>query len=352
MKSIYLRGDIGFEIKADLIAQQIQLDSKEKLRVFVNSRGGYVTEAFDIYNLFNSYQGEVEFVISGMAASAASYILMAGDKISGYKNSIFMAHKAWGPAIGDSDELRKEADLMQAMDNVAAEAYAKKIKKPKSEILADMKKEIWLIGWEALTDAGIIGDILDDESSTEIPESEKSLLFMDPQLSEKSESDKRQFAMLQVAQVQNRMSADKDKRRLAGSNIMSFLVNKIETGEQMATEPKPPESGAGAQPANPGAAHVTDSEKIRNEERERICLILQKSDVKLGEVEIKALNEGWDVGKYALAVLDHQKHMREGTGKNIFGALGAKQTPGQQDPTGVDDFNSKLASAILGKEGK
>jgi ATP-dependent protease ClpP protease subunit len=67
MKSIYLNGDVGWEITADKILSQIDIKSKEKLRVFVNSPGGSVFEAFTIYNIFKSYQGEIEFVIIGYA---------------------------------------------------------------------------------------------------------------------------------------------------------------------------------------------------------------------------------------------------------------------------------------------
>ena len=63
-----------------------------------------------------------------MAASAMSYIIMSGDKISAFKNSIFMAHRAQAIGIGDADEIQRAADIATAMDNVLSEAYSKKMK--------------------------------------------------------------------------------------------------------------------------------------------------------------------------------------------------------------------------------
>ena len=47
------------------------------------------------------------------------------------------------------------------------------MKKPKEEILAEMKNEIWLIGWEALTNAGIIDNVIDSADEINIPDEEK-----------------------------------------------------------------------------------------------------------------------------------------------------------------------------------
>ena len=161
MKTMYLSGIVGLDITADDIRAQMNGASKEKWQIIVNSPGGFVIDAFEIFNIFSTYNGEIEFVINGMAASAMSYIIMSGDKISAFKNSIFMAHRAQAIGIGDADEIQREADIARAMDNVLSEAYSKKMKKPKEEILSEMKNEIWLIGWEALTNAGIIDNVID-----------------------------------------------------------------------------------------------------------------------------------------------------------------------------------------------
>ena len=136
MKTMYLSGIVGYEITADNIRSQINEGSQEKLQVIVNSPGGFVIDAFEIYNIFSSYKGEVEFVINGMAASAMSYIIMSGDTISAFKNSIFMAHRAQAIGIGDADEIQREADIARAMDNVLAEAYSTRMQKSKEEILS------------------------------------------------------------------------------------------------------------------------------------------------------------------------------------------------------------------------
>lgn len=218
MKSLYLSGIVGYEITADYIRSQISEGSKEKLQVIVNSPGGFVIDAFEIYNIFSSYKGEVEFVINGMAASAMSYIIMSGDKISAFKNSIFMAHKAQAMAIGDSDDMQREADITKAMDNILAESYVKRMKKPKEEILQNMKNEIWHIGWEALTEAGIIDNVIDSPDEIEIPDEEtkQQIVFAD-------EAMKPESAKLKIIECANRMARDIDRVKTNSMKAAALL---------------------------------------------------------------------------------------------------------------------------------
>ena len=122
MKTISLTGTIGIDITAENLKEKIDINSKEKLQVVVNSWGGFVVDAFAMYNIFYDYAGEVEFVLNGAAASAMSYLIMSGAKISAYKNSIFMGHRVQTFAIGDADILKTEAQIAEAMDNVIAES--------------------------------------------------------------------------------------------------------------------------------------------------------------------------------------------------------------------------------------
>ncbi len=374
MKTMYLSGIVGYEITADNIRSQINEGSKEKLQVIVNSPGGFIIDAFEIYNIFSSYKGEVEFIINGMAASAMSYIIMSGDKISAFKNSIFMAHRAQSIGIGDADEIQREADIARAMDNVLSEAYSKKMKKPKEEILAEMKNEIWLIGWEYLTNAGIIDNVIDSADEIDIPDEEKKqeIMFTDSELAKYGELEKKKKAQLKILECQNRMSRDVERisrnKNKAAALLKTDLTpvgkpveNNI-TEEQMNLQEflkSNPEAEAEFNKALQSAEQKgIDSVQAKfANDRKRIANILELSGIKLPDSTIEAIENNIDEGEFAKQELMRQRELRAEKKESAFAniRIDSAQTPGAQAPNvvaQVDDFDEKLNKAFENKGGK
>jgi len=358
MKSLYLSGIVGYEITADNIRAQLSESSKEKLQVIVNSPGGFVIDAFEIYNIFSAYKGEVEFVINGMAASAMSYIIMSGDKISAFKNSIFMAHKVQNIVMGDSDEMQKEAEIAKAMDNILAESYVKRMKKPKEEILANMKNEIWHIGWEALTEAGIIDNVIDSPDEIQIPDEEikQQIISIDEEMDKCGEPEKKKKAEMQILSCINRMSRDVDRAYANKVKAAALLKPESNPEKTPAKDIIKTEEKMNLQDflkANPEAEAEYKSDLLSAEakgkaeavalDRTRIVNILELAGAKLSETAIKALGEGMDDKDYAVEELKRQKDIRAAVDKNIFASLtGDNQTPGAQSPQDVPSGETNL----------
>jgi len=234
MKTIYLKGDVGWEITGESILEKIDINSKENLRVIVNSPGGSIIEAFGIYNIFKSYKGQVEFVIMPYAASAMSYIIMAGDKITSFKNPVFMTHRAQSFAFGDYDEMVTMANIMQGMENVIIEAYQTRIKKTKEEILEDMKKEWWLIGWEALLENNIIDDVIESIADLKIEGDQKEEIEKD--ISELSESNYSDIAKIRFEKSKLRLKKDIEKNQNSCQKIVAKLdISGIESQKEQKT---------------------------------------------------------------------------------------------------------------------
>ena len=363
MKTMYLSGIVGYEITADNIRSQINEGSKEKLQVIVNSPGGFIIDAFEIYNIFSSYKGEVEFVINGMAASAMSYIIMSGDKISAFKNSIFMAHRAQAIGIGDADEIQREADIARAMDNVLAEAYSTRMKKPKEEILSEMKNEIWLIGWEYLTNAGIIDNVIDSADEINIPDEDKKqeIMFIDSELAKCGEPEKKKKAQLKILECQNRMSRDVERiarnKNKAAALLKTDLTPVGKPVENNKTEEKMnlqeflksnPEAEAEFNKALQSAEQKgIDSiqAKFAND-RKRIANILELSGIKLPDSTIEAIENNIDEGEFAKQELMRQRELRAEKKESAFAniRIDSPQTPGAQAPkvvAQVDEFDAE-----------
>jgi len=140
------------------LVQQITAIKTPVIRLRIHSPGGDVFEAAAIFNALKRHEARVEVHIDGLAASAASYIALAGDVVRMAKNAFFMIHNPWSFAVGDAEELRKAADITDKIGESMAETYAENSAKTLDEIKALMADETWFNAQEAL-DAGFIDEI-------------------------------------------------------------------------------------------------------------------------------------------------------------------------------------------------
>ena len=132
--------------------------SAAEVVVAINSPGGDVFDAFAIYNALRRYAGRVTARIDGVAASAASLVAMAGDRIVMPENAMLMIHNPWTVALGTASDLRATADSMdKARDGILA-AYRNKSGKTDEELTAMLDAETWMTAAEA-KEAGFADEI-------------------------------------------------------------------------------------------------------------------------------------------------------------------------------------------------
>lgn len=149
---IYVFDEIGYW---GVTAKDFARDLKEvkpngSIDLHINSPGGSVTDGIAIFNLLKNHSATVNVVIDGLAASMASVIAMAGDTITMPENALMMIHNPWGGAMGDAEELRKTADVLDKMKSALISAYVNKTGKDTAEISALMDSETWMTGAEAV----------------------------------------------------------------------------------------------------------------------------------------------------------------------------------------------------------
>ena len=159
MKIINLEGDVGFEITADGLRSQLPKDGKEDVMLDIYSFGGSVFEGIALYNVIKDYPGNITARIGSIGASAASFFPLSANKVTARSNSTMMIHKGWMLAVGNADDMSKSAEILNGLDSLIAGIYSKKTGKDKEQILKDMSDETWLIGWEAITDYGLVDEI-------------------------------------------------------------------------------------------------------------------------------------------------------------------------------------------------
>lgn len=158
MKIIQIDGVIGWDVNGRDIRRQLQAAGGQAVRVEINSPGGFVIDGLEIFNRLRAYSGPVHTHIMSLAASMASYIALAGDKISAEDNAIYMIHNVWGFGIGDHRDLRAEADILEGLTGLLSKAYEDRTGKSNEEIRGLMDAETFLFGEEML-DAGFVDEI-------------------------------------------------------------------------------------------------------------------------------------------------------------------------------------------------
>lgn len=147
---IFIYDEIGYwGVEAKDFIRDLASVSAPKVKVRINSPGGSVFDGLAIYNAIASYPGEIECHVDGLAASAASFIALAGDKVVMAENSMLMIHNAWGVAIGNKADMRQIADVLEKIDAQLNGMYVAKTGKDAAEIQQMLDDETWLTAAEA-----------------------------------------------------------------------------------------------------------------------------------------------------------------------------------------------------------
>lgn len=116
----------------------------------INSPGGDVFGARAIETALREHKARVVVHIDGLAASAATFIAMAGDEIVIADGAMFMIHKAWTYAYGNADDLSKTVELLDKIDATLVDTYAKRTGQVDSRIAEWMAAETWFTAEEAV----------------------------------------------------------------------------------------------------------------------------------------------------------------------------------------------------------
>ena len=114
------------------------------ITVYINSYGGDCVAAAQIYNMLTNYNGKVTIKIDGIAASAASVIAMAGDKVLMSPVSVIMIHNPLTMVCGDHKEMEKAIDMLAEVKESIINAYEYKTGLSRAKLSHLMESETWM----------------------------------------------------------------------------------------------------------------------------------------------------------------------------------------------------------------
>lgn len=163
-RTLYLSGEIsdetwyGDEVTPEIFKGELN-SGKGNITLWINSPGGDVFAAAQIYNLLMDYPYDVTVKIDALAASAASVIAMAGTRVCMSPVAMLMIHNPMTIAIGDSEEMQKAIDMLSEVKESIMNAYEIKSGLSRNKISKLMDAETWMNAKEAKK-LGFADDIL------------------------------------------------------------------------------------------------------------------------------------------------------------------------------------------------
>ena len=275
MQTIHIFGEIGTEVTADFIRQELELFKDQPVLVRINSEGGSVYDGIAIYELLRAHPSHVTVEITGWALSIASVIAMGGRKVIIAPAGLMMVHNPWSTTSGNATDLRRTADKLDLVRDTLITAY-RRAGQTEDKLRAWLDAETWFDAEQAKA-AGLVDEIADD-SYDERPSNARACAFSIP---------------------------DKYKMRRPA------LANLHLPPQSRHTVTRAPESAPLASAATPAAAG-----SIRNEvETNRI--------IDMFEREIRrAPDNSAEMGKLMIQCLSNKKMTSAEAGERILNKLG------------------------------
>ena len=160
----------GEGVTAKRIAAALRsIGAERDVVVNINSPGGDYFEGMAIYNLLREHKGEVTVRVLGIAASAASIIAMAGDRVEVPRAGFLMIHNTWAIVIGNRHDMREFADTLESFDKAAQAVYAARTGMDAKAIGKLMDADTFISGEDAVAkgfaDALLASDQVEEKGS-------------------------------------------------------------------------------------------------------------------------------------------------------------------------------------------
>jgi ATP-dependent Clp endopeptidase proteolytic subunit ClpP len=151
----------GGGVTAKSFQKELSGIKASQIDLHINSPGGVVFDGVTIYNLIKQHPATVTTYIDGLAASIASVIALAGDKVIMAANALYMVHNPTGLAMGTANDMRSLADVLDKIAGTMVGTYVSKTGKEEADIRAMLDAETWMTADEAL-EAGFIDEISEE----------------------------------------------------------------------------------------------------------------------------------------------------------------------------------------------
>ena len=240
----------GDEITPQMFRDELYAEEGD-ITLWVNSPGGNVFAAAEIYTMLRDYPGKVTVRIASIAASAASVVAMAGNVVQMSPTALIMIHDPSTIAMGNAKDMEKAITTLNEVKESIINAYAFKTGLTRNRISKLMSDETWLNAKKAV-ELGFADEIL-FENKPRTDEEPEEPVEEDPDKEEGADEGKEGGEEEKKKPFQLGNAMWQFSSRLMGETIL----NRI--GAECKPEGEEPEPEAGAPAPKPAEAGVTDS---------------------------------------------------------------------------------------------
>ena len=194
-RTLFLNGEIsdetwyGDEVTPQLFKDEL-LNGKGDVTVWINSPGGDVFAAAQIYNMLKDYSGNITVKIDSIAASAASVIAMAGNRVCMSPVAMMMIHNPATVAMGDTKEMEKAIEMLNEVKESIINAYENKSNLSRNKIAKLMDQESWFNAKKAV-ELGFADEILFNKDKEDEEDKDIRIGEEDDEPEEKEDDDKK-----------------------------------------------------------------------------------------------------------------------------------------------------------------
>lgn len=203
----------GNEVTPRAFREELDAHAGREILVSINSPGGDVFAAFEIYNMLKERSGVTSVRVMGMAASAASLICMAADvgALTMCPASMMMIHKPAVSGGGNADAMRKNAQVLDRIEGIMVEIYMQRFTGGEDALRAMLREERYLSPGEALA-FGLCDAIASAQEETQ----SAVAAMLGPRFAAMDASALRQ--------LRAKMRIDPPKRRPGGADTHDYLA--------------------------------------------------------------------------------------------------------------------------------
>ncbi|MBT2508815.1 Clp protease ClpP [Streptomyces sp. ISL-98] len=251
---VLLYEDIGgwYGATADQFIADLRGVTAPNLRVRINSPGGSVFEGIAIANALRSHPANITIQVDGIAASIASVIAMAGDRIEMAPNTMMMVHEASGLCMGNAADMAEMEELLDLISDNIADAYASRAGGTREQWRERMRAETWYLPEDAV-DAGLADEAIQVPKTGTPPAS--------PEESSPEPDMHRAFDLTAYGYTgpQQATGLTEDIRALVGEEVAAALRAQVVV-EPAPVEPEPVEQVVAAVPAEPAPPAPVDED--------------------------------------------------------------------------------------------
>lgn len=168
-------GDYWEGVTLNDIKRSVRNMRKDHVVIHINSYGGDAVEGVAIRNFLIDNFEEIDVIIDGIAASAASIIATCGDTLSMPTGTTYMIHNPWTIAFGNKEDLLKEIGALESLETSYKNIYMERFKGTEGELEQLLTNESWLTADEA-SELGFATEVFEPNKENNEPVVESNLV--------------------------------------------------------------------------------------------------------------------------------------------------------------------------------